>query len=67
MPLFKFQCLACNKIFEELVLSSSEEVSCPECKSDKTQKMVSLISAKGITSGCGSSCVPSKCSSAKFG
>ncbi|MFH2049073.1 MAG: FmdB family zinc ribbon protein [bacterium] len=61
MPLFKYQCLACNKIFEELVIRSSDKVACPECKSDKTIKMVSLISSKGISSGCGSSCTTAKC------
>ncbi|MBU8933184.1 MAG: zinc ribbon domain-containing protein [candidate division Zixibacteria bacterium] len=67
MPLFKFQCIDCQEQFEELVLSSSEKPSCLKCASGNVVKMVSLISSKGIASGCGSSCVPSKCGSAKAG
>jgi len=37
--MYDFECLACGKIFEEVVNSSKESVSCPYCGSDTTQKI----------------------------
>lgn len=62
MPLYEYQCRNCGHKFEELVGSGEKPVPCPHCKSADTQKLISLISAKGIASGC-STCVPSSCSS----
>ena len=63
MPIYEYKCDDCGDIFEELVSSGTETVPCPKCKSPKVHKLISLISAKGISDGC-TSCVPSKCSSA---
>ena len=66
MPIFEYICQDCGEKFEDLVIGSSDDpVPCPMCKSDRTLKLISLISAKGIASGC-ATCVPSKCPSSKF-
>jgi len=62
MPVYEYKCDDCGKVYEELVFSSDEVVPCPDCKSKNSHKLVSLISAKGISEGC-STCVPSQCSS----
>ncbi|MCK4301530.1 MAG: zinc ribbon domain-containing protein [candidate division Zixibacteria bacterium] len=62
MPLFKYVCEDCGEIYEELVSSESERVPCLKCKSENTHRLVSLISSKGLSSGC-VSCEPSNCSS----
>lgn len=40
MPLFNYECENCGKKFEEFVMSSSEKVSCPNCKSEKVKKQL---------------------------
>lgn len=62
MPIIEFKCADCGHAFEELVFSSDEAVPCPVCKSDKVDRLISLVSSKGISSGC-TSCEPTKCSS----
>jgi len=62
MPLYEYKCMDCEHEFEELVGGDEPAPSCPACRSANTVKLISLISAKGIASGC-STCVPSKCSS----
>lgn len=63
MPIYEYKCDDCGDIFEELVSTDTKAVPCPKCESSKVHKLISLISAKGISSGC-TTCVPSKCSSA---
>ncbi|MGD2157215.1 MAG: zinc ribbon domain-containing protein [Anaerolineales bacterium] len=48
MPLYEFVCEECGKLFEELVRSASAvgEVICPECNSERVQKMVSTFASK---------------------
>lgn len=62
MPIFEYKCDDCGEVFEELVSGQTESVPCSKCKSDNVHRIISLISSKGISSGC-SSCEPSKCSS----
>ncbi|MFH1686914.1 MAG: FmdB family zinc ribbon protein [bacterium] len=62
MPMIEFKCQDCGQVYEDLVFSSDEQVPCPICKSTNAHRLISLISAKGIASGC-TSCVPSQCSS----
>lgn len=70
MPIYEYQCRKCKHLFEVLFRSCDEKmtVACPECKSIRTQRMMSAFSGKiGNTSGrdaeCGScsatSCTPS--------
>jgi putative FmdB family regulatory protein len=51
MPLYEFQCDACNKPFEELFRSMTERrrPKCPACKSSRVHKKFSTF-AMGSTS-----------------
>ena len=62
MPLYKYQCSKCLFTFEDLVSASAPNPPCPRCGSVETHRMVSLISSKGLSSGC-SGCESSSCSS----
>jgi putative FmdB family regulatory protein len=66
MPIYEYRCRNCNHVFEELVFSSltkDEEIICPECGSNATEKMMSAFSSAGTASG-GSS---ASCGSSGFG
>lgn len=43
MPIYEFRCLACGKQFSCLVgmTSESDDLSCPECGSDRAERLVS--------------------------
>jgi putative FmdB family regulatory protein len=45
MPLFEYQCQACDHAFEELVASSDTPVVCPKCGSDQIRKLLSVFAA----------------------
>jgi len=51
MPIFEYMCLKCGKRFEELVLTSSAEVECPDCGSGDVEREISLFSSSSA-SGC---------------
>ena len=68
MPIYEFKCEECEGEFEELVMSSSEIISCPKCRSQKVRKQMSAASFKSggqFSSNTGSSC--SGCSSHNCG
>lgn len=45
MPIYEYECLKCNKIFEELQSFSDKDVTkCPHCKKAKVKKLISLSS-----------------------
>lgn len=48
MPLYDFRCNDCNKTFELLVKLSATPV-CPECGSEKLEKLVALPAPPGQT------------------
>ncbi len=48
MPIYDYHCLDCNAIFDKLVMSSTM-VSCPECKSEKLEKLVSKPAPRSLT------------------
>jgi len=58
MPIYEYKCLDCNKVFEVLSTSSSDnpEVKCAKCDSAKVRK---TISAAGFRINSGSSSIPS--------
>ncbi|MBU2262730.1 MAG: zinc ribbon domain-containing protein [Proteobacteria bacterium] len=59
MPIYEFRCRKCKHLFEVLFRSHDEKaaVACPECKSPRTQRMMSAFSGKiGNTSGAGAGC-----------
>ncbi len=41
MPLFEYACQKCEHTFEALVFGD-EKAHCPECESDKLQKLMSV-------------------------
>jgi putative FmdB family regulatory protein len=49
MPLFEFQCLECEKTFEEVVFGDAKP-RCPSCESRRLRK---LLSAFAVRSGNG--------------
>lgn len=59
MPIYEFKCENCNTIFETFLLKSEEKVFCPNCKSEKVVKLMSVPSigwnSGGTNSGCGGS------------
>ncbi len=58
MPLLKFRCTECGKIFDELVpLAGIEAIRCPEC-AGKTERAYEGKCAQG-KSGCGGGCAGS--------
>jgi putative FmdB family regulatory protein len=60
MPIFEYECGACGRLFEELVMSSSQKVACPACGSTDIDKLISAIakSCRGCSSAGGASCGP---------
>ncbi len=55
MPIYEFKCNSCGKEFEALVMSQDEEVRCPECGSEKVERLLSVFSSSGsqASSSCG--------------
>jgi putative FmdB family regulatory protein len=63
MPIYEFQCLKCQNIFEELVSGSqTNQIRCPKCNSNQVQRCLSQVfartgsgqTAKSNASSCGS-------------
>ncbi|HEY3379246.1 MAG TPA: zinc ribbon domain-containing protein [Armatimonadota bacterium] len=56
MPLYEFQCAACQTIFEELVPmgSTGQGLNCPKCGAQQAQKKVSACNSR--VSNAGPSC-----------
>ena len=46
MPVYEYVCADCQHEFEELVMSSSEEVPCPKCNGPHTNKLLSRFAFK---------------------
>lgn len=69
MPLFEFECLECEKNFEDLVRINTDvnSVICPFCGSDITRKKISTFASRiagvSISTSTGSRLSPSACSS----
>ncbi len=52
MPIYEYKCKKCSFQFEELVSSgTAESVSCPECKSKDTERIMSTFSGRTSVSG----------------
>jgi putative FmdB family regulatory protein len=50
MPIYEYLCDDCGKHFEQIVLSQSQEVACPGCKSRRHTLQLSVFSAHGSAS-----------------
>lgn len=73
MPIYEYQCNACQCCFEKLVFGSAPEVLCPSCGSKDTIKRLSQFgmgkgaggsSPSSSGSGCGG-CSSSSCAGCK--
>lgn len=64
MPMFEFTCHECNKTFEELVFTNSEEMNvvCPVCHSTKVGKQLSAFAVGGSDSSKGATDFGGGCS-----
>ena len=56
MPIFEFRCNLCDHKFSKLVKSGSDEIECPNCKSDNVKKLFSSFASAGNAKSSGSSC-----------
>lgn len=66
MPIYEFKCLACNHVFELLVMNSDEvEMTCPQCQSENFERIISNThySMTGGSPGTGASSQTRTCSS----
>jgi putative FmdB family regulatory protein len=52
VPLYEYRCAGCGRLFERLVRSWNEAVSCPACASEQVEKQVSTFALAG-TEGSG--------------
>lgn len=59
MPIYEYVCKKCDQQFEELVFSSAEKVTCPQCGTTRVQRALSVFSYSSggtYSSSAGSSC-----------
>ncbi len=72
MPIYEYVCRKCGTEFEQLVLSSTREIKCPECGSTDSEKKISAVAFKTGTKFAGtgkkasavcSGCTSTNCSS----
>ena len=64
MPIFEYACLECDKRFESLVLSSSEDAPrCPSCESDKLEKQLSVFAVSNGNGAAAAAEAPEACGS----
>ena len=47
MPIYEYACMECESHFEELVRSSEQAVTCPECGAAKVLKQFSTFAVHG--------------------
>ena len=56
MPIYEYKCQKCKHEFEKLVLTNNDQhIECPECKSNRADKLLSAGSFRpnGIPTGSG--------------
>ena len=46
MPIYEYMCKTCDKEFECLVLGSDKDITCPECKGENVQRLMSACRIK---------------------
>jgi putative FmdB family regulatory protein len=50
MPMYEYACRKCEHTFEALVFDG-DEVECPQCKSDKLQRLISVPGLPQVAAG----------------
>jgi len=48
VPIYEYACMECESHFEELVRSSEQAVTCPECGAAKVLKQFSTFAVHGV-------------------
>jgi putative FmdB family regulatory protein len=49
VPIYEYACMECESHFEELVRSSEQAVTCPECGAGNVLKQLSTFAVHGAT------------------
>ena len=65
MPIFEYHCPECDKNFEAILQRRDQAVSCPECGSDKPEKLLSGFAVTGASPAGKCAAAPSCPSAAK--
>lgn len=66
MPVYEYTCKSCNKSFEKLLRTMSDEVvPCPSCGSKKTERQLSVFAVSAESSK--GADLPPKCQSCTDG
>jgi putative FmdB family regulatory protein len=55
MPIYEYVCDDCGRRYERIVLSQTQDVSCPSCSSSRHTLQLSVFSAHSGSSGNGAS------------
>jgi putative FmdB family regulatory protein len=55
MPIYEYLCDECKTPYEKLVLSKSEQITCPKCGSARKTQQLSVFAAHGGGNGTGAS------------
>ena len=45
MPLYEYRCKKCEKVFESFQKIGEKKASCPDCKSEDTERLLSSFSS----------------------
>lgn len=63
MPIFEYQCKSCNTKYEVLhkAAEKSEDVTCPECNSRESKKLLSSFSASMGSQASAGGCASGNC------
>ena len=50
MPIFEYECLECEHLFEHLQRATSPPAACPSCGADHVQRLVSMCAVSSDSS-----------------
>jgi putative FmdB family regulatory protein len=55
MPIYEYRCQTCGKVYEQIRRASEadRDLECPECKSDRVERLVSSFATGGCGAGAG--------------
>lgn len=68
MPLYEYRCKSCGEDFEKMVrFTETQPPLCPTCKSQETEKKLSLVATRSIGSGFSLGSSASSCSTGSSG
>lgn len=54
MPTFSFKCKKCGKVFDAFLMRRSKKVRCPDCGSERLERIFKPFRVKGGKSSCSS-------------